>query len=134
MKKLLIFCLTTPFIVFILSTVLSFGLFYSIDESNRIYHPIPIESLLPLYAVLSISLFSCCFNLIRKIRESAFWSFISFFWIIIPLCIIFHPLVILFLNILFVPYILILTGYFIWFRTKVNNENFETDTTSIYNE
>ena len=140
MKRIVIFCIATPFIMFLLSCALGCFFLWITDTPNGPYRiwkdnlkeremlPVQYEDLFIAYSVLSVSLFTCCLNINRKIRNNAPVSFVTFFWFILFTIVLVIPsaLILWTLELYFPLYIVVLIAYFIWFRVKVNKGFFET--------
>lgn len=125
MKKFKILCLLTPAIVGILGLLISFLLYGDTPPSYRYYDEDGTEmftgasfrEMLNYYWIPVFCLFTCYLNLTKTVRDSAWWSFFSFFW---PLFIIvlFPPFLFIFLALRFYVFYLVLFGYYLFFRIK----------------
>jgi len=136
MNNIVRFTIATPFIVFIINIIIGFVLLriigdpYTEWEDNgqiEIMEPIGYSDLFLSYLLLSLSLFTCCFNIKRRIRRNGILSFLSFFWLILLMIVLVMPFILFFWSIhfYFISYIVTLTVYFVWFRIRVSKGYFE---------
>jgi len=138
MNRLTKYCLSIPFIVLGLSTVCGFALLYITGEPYRPYErwvdgiemmpPLKYKELFTCYLVFSGSLFTCCLNGMKKIRQNGFLSFLTFFWQAILIVIsVKYILIVLFLfNFYILPFVIFHISSYIWFRMKIKEGYFET--------